>query len=197
MNDVHASPKPTFRVSARESDSPVVEINDVSLKVTHPDERRSGVGHHLKAFFALAQSEFGFPPSRSLPQQSCDQQRLENNYRDAGKNVFLVSIPNCRLSVQNDRAGRQRRLGYVPLDKFPPIDVHAGPGIVNYGYILSLLAGEKSRSYFGCLGGLLTIIWIRPTDTPMADAEVLEDAVFGEALSDSGRSIAKSDLRLG
>ncbi len=47
----------------------------------------------------------------ALPKQSNNQQSLKDDQRESGKDVLLVSVPDSRLAIQNDGAGRKSRLG--------------------------------------------------------------------------------------
>src|SRR5208337_3226938 len=94
--------------------------------------RRGCVRHHSEALFALAKSGLRLSFSRTLPQQSKDQQRLKNNEDNPSDDVLLISLPDGRLAVQNQGVRRQRRFGDVPAAKLTPIDLGLGACAVYY-----------------------------------------------------------------
>src|SRR6185369_9550664 len=63
--------------------------------------------------------------SRSLPEQSANQQSLQQNERDTANDVDLVRLPDCWLSVDEDTATGKGALLKPPTLEGSPIE-HVG-----------------------------------------------------------------------
>src|SRR5271157_325310 len=184
--------KSSFGVAAGEANPSAIDISDVPVLVAHPDEGRCCVRHHPEALLTFAKSDFGFPSSRALPQQSSDQQGLEDDHRDSGKDVFLVSFPDRRLAVEHQGLGRQLRLCDIPTAKLPPIDLHPDTGAVHDWNAFGFLSREHTGSDFASFHPLLIGIRIRPSDRSVIKA-VIVNAVRRKPLGDGCKNVIRSD----
>src|SRR5271165_3161946 len=181
-----------FGVAAGEANPSVIDIGDVSFLVAHPDEGRCCVRHYPEALLTLAKSYVCFPPPGSLPQQSSNQQGLEDDHRDSGKDVFLVTFPHRRLAVEDKGLGRQLRLCDIPSAKLPPIDLGSGTCAMYHRNIFGFFAHENTGGEFSASHRLLLTIGISPPDRSVIKA-VIVNAVRRKPLGDGCKNVIRSD----